>query len=77
MVVRSGEDRAIVIVIVIDIRQVATEQPTVPFGRYGRREVDVNDVDRRPENVRIELDAARLFCATALLIPTTRVKNVV
>ncbi len=71
MVVRSGEDRA---VIVIDIRQVATEQPTVPFGRYGRREVDVNDVDRRPENVRIELDAARLFCATAL---TTRVKNVV
>ncbi len=70
MVVRSGEDRAIVIV--IDIRQVATEQPTVPFGRYGRREVDVNDVDRRPENVRIELDAARLFCATA-----QRVKNVV
>ena len=63
MVVRSGEDRAIVIV--IDIRQVATEQPTVPFGRYGRREVDVNDVDRRPENVRIELDAARLFCSTA------------
>jgi len=62
LVVRSGEDRAI---IVIDIRQVATEQPTVPFGRYGRREVDVNDVDRRPENVRIELDAARLFCATA------------
>lgn len=52
-------------IIVIDIRQVATEQPTVPFGRYGRREVDVNDVDRRPENVRIELDAARLFCATA------------
>ncbi len=70
MVVRSGEDRAIVIV--IDIRQVATEQPTVPFGRYGRREVDVNDVDRRPENVRIELDAARLFCATC-----HRVKNVV